>query len=98
VATPISCVRPSTGRLAIDHDPLSQTANVIHRREGTLRTVRKAGLTGLGNRHTSRLMTGRVGYVRATSVNPAAENIAAVPVKTADPPTREAVSAATSTG
>jgi hypothetical protein len=26
--------------------------------------------------HSSSLMTGRVGYVRATSVNPAAENIA----------------------
>ena len=65
---------------------------------GTLRTFRKAGLTGRTAHQTRRLITGRVGYVRATSVNPAAENIATVPVKTADPPTREALSAATSTG
>jgi hypothetical protein len=47
---------------------------------------------------SSSLITGRVGDVRATSVNPAAENIATVPVKIADPPTREALKAATSTG
>ena len=65
---------------------------------GTLGTVRRAGLTGRTAHLTSRLITGRVGYVRATSVNPAAENIDTVPVNTADPPTREALSAATSTG
>jgi hypothetical protein len=48
--------------------------------------------------HSSSLMTGRVGYVRATSVNPAAENIATVPVKMPEPPTRAALRAATSTG
>jgi hypothetical protein len=31
-------------------------------------------------RHTTGLITGRVGYVRATSANPAAENMATVPV------------------
>jgi len=49
-------------------------------------------------RHTSSLITGRLGYVRATSVNPAARNMAMVPVKMAAPPTRAALRAATSTG
>jgi len=61
------------------------------------RSVR-SGLPRLPRHHISSLITGRVGYVRATSVNPAAENIATVPVKMADPPTRAALSAATSTG
>jgi hypothetical protein len=55
-------------------------------------------LRRLRRHHSSSLMTGRVGYVRATSVNPAAENIATVPVKMAEPPTRAALRAATSTG
>ena len=49
-------------------------------------------------RHSGNLMTGRLGAVRATSTNPAAENMATVPVKIAAPPTRAALRAATSTG
>jgi hypothetical protein len=48
--------------------------------------------------YTSSLITGRVRYVRPTSVNPAAANMAMVPVKMADPPTLAALKAATSTG
>jgi hypothetical protein len=55
-------------------------------------------LRKVARHHSSSLMTGRVGYVRATSVNPAAENIATVPVKMPEPPTRAALRAATSTG
>ena len=43
-------------------------------------------------------MTGRLGNVRPISVNPAAANIANVPVKRADPLTRVATSLSTSTG
>ena len=51
-----------------------------------------------GRRHRVSLMTGRVGWVRVTSVNPASVNMATVPVKIAEPPTRAALSAGTSTG
>jgi hypothetical protein len=48
-------------------------------------------LPGLFRHHTRSLITGRLGYVRATSVNPAAENMATLPVKMADAPTRAAL-------
>ena len=48
--------------------------------------------------HMTRRITGRVGKVRPTSENPAATNMARVPVYSADPLTREAFKAATSTG
>ena len=43
-------------------------------------------------------MTGRLGYVRPISVNPAAANMANVPVNRADPLTRVVASLSTSTG
>ena len=48
--------------------------------------------------HSGSLMTGRVGKLRPISVNPAAKNIAMVPVNRAAPPTRAAFKVVTSTG
>jgi len=51
-----------------------------------------------GGGQSWRRMTGRLGNVRPISVNPAAVNMANVPVNRADPLTRDAASLSTSTG